>query len=78
MPERFEDKLRGRLDISEDTLRPSWITISRDERDALADAVEALRELKENYEETDAFPTSDGHPLYKARAALAELDGPDG
>jgi hypothetical protein len=42
---------------------------------------EALRDLVEDYEETDEYPTSDGHPLYRARevltgsrAALGETD----
>lgn len=50
-------------------------------RDALATALEnashdverlevALRELIEDYEASDAYPTSDGHPLYAAREAL--------
>lgn len=47
----------------------------REAADAALQQVEALvqaaRELVEDYEESDPFPTSDGHPLYAARAALA-------
>lgn len=34
------------------------------------EAREALKELIEVYEESDPFPTSDGHPLYRAREVL--------
>ena len=61
----------GKVDAANTRL----IALAPDLADALADTWGALRDLVEDYEEVDPFPTSDGHPLYAARAVLAKLEG---
>lgn len=68
----YEDSLRWRAPRLGDPRL--GVTISPEEAETLADLVGAARELKDDYEETDPYPTSDGHPLYKTRAAFARLD----
>jgi hypothetical protein len=71
MPERFEDTLRAReatADTTEGAMLGKFnIVLTAAERDALADAVEALRRI--------VTPSYVGDYTPEARSALARLDG---
>lgn len=48
------------------------VLLTVEERDWLVSAADVLREMYEDAVETDAYPTSDEHPVYKARKLLTD------